>query len=244
MLKGLITEYEIITKSGIDLDFPVCELRVASLIEVNEFNGCLGKEFYKILKSCLSDYNCKIWCPKNENNETIQYELGEVVKYKGVLYVSIKSENEAIPSDREWWGFAPKFNTAKKCSAAYEELWCEYLCEYLALSIVKIRLPFIRTKVSKDGIISVHGSDFQAADKHSYQELCNAVDNMIAIVFGVMDDWMKSVNSNDGDYAGCFDNYKGIAISCCGDCGCDIKTCTCNSSCVEGKRSAGRINIA
>lgn len=237
MLKGIITETEVVYHSGIDLDFQVCDLRTAHNVERFEFRECLGKEFYKTLQSALASYENITWKAKDEAGDIIEYEKDAVVVYNGIFKKALETTS-AIPSDKSKWVNAPKFDDSKYCGQIYEQLWCDYLAEFIALSVVKAELPRFATRISKDGLIKLFGQNFQAADSKEVDRIAGWIDKKIAIVFSNMDDWLKDNNIN-----GCFDNYKGIANTCCGDCGYSIENCDCDDSCVKGKITEGTYNF-
>lgn len=238
MAKGIITETEVVFHSGIDLDFQVCDLRTAVNVERFEFRECLGKEFYKDLKAALAEYECNKWVAKDEAGDPITYQVDDVVVYNGIFKVALNITTE-IPSNKTDWANAPKFDASKTCGTEYETLWCEYLAEYISLSVVKAELPRISTKISKDGLIKQFGPNFQAADSKANDSLLGWVDKKIAIVFSNMDEYMKDAKEDDG--VDCFDNYKGIAETCCGDCGCQLDKCSCD--CVDDKMTEGLYNF-
>lgn len=212
-----------------DADLPPCDLKSILQVELREFRNCLGSLFYETLKKDQVDYSAATAYTAKE------YQIGEVAIYQGTIYEATAA-SETLPTDVNNWTKAPKFGT--QC---YEDLWCLFLGEFLSWSVVRNRIPFLRAKISGQGINTHFGDHFNAASDKSYVTLQKAIDNNIAMAFENMDQWMRQHD----DAETCFGQYKGIATDCC-SCGCSEKNsgCSCESSCVSAKKRKNKMRVA
>ena len=213
MFNTLLTPGEIIHYTGISKDFPRCSLRTISMVEYHEFRTCLGIAFYEELKEAKIDYSDAV-----QYANGTAYNVDDVVSYEGILYKNIKASTGKIPKDDEYWILAPKFN--KEC---FEELWCNYLAEYLSWRVIFDRIPFISTQIKAEGLVKIFGNTFQAAGSKDFETISKAILRSAERTWGNMNHFIKHHNDD-----GCFDLYKEIAVGCCSECGELNEECDCD----------------
>jgi len=211
---------------GIMSSMAACELRHIRKVELLQFRECLGKAFYDYLKDHLTDVSkCTNWCEYDDQGEPKYYQEGDIVVYDGILYVACKT-TKAIPVVEGEWKLVQKFT--KDC---LNELWCDYLCEYLAWEVFKNRAPYLGIRIGPDGYIKSTGRDFVPADYKDKEFLSRTIDRDVCIAWDNLEDFLKENES------GCFDLFKGNAKGSCGSCGCLDKKCTCQKDCGDAKRT-------
>ena len=223
----LLQPHDIKEHIGIMRSMGDCELRHIRKVELQEFRECLGKAFYDYLKEHLTDTSkCTLYCEYNDDGSPKIYQEGDIVVYEGILYIACK-ETSALPVVEDEWKLVQKFT--KDC---LNELWCDYLCEYLAWAVFKNRAPYLGIKIGPDGYVKSTGSGFRAADYKETEFLNRTIDRDVCIAWDNLEDHL--LNEND---KGCYNLFKGNAKGSCGTCGCaDIK-CTCEKDCGEAKRT-------
>lgn len=185
----------------IDQTFPLCDIDSIYKVEKKEFRDCLGSEFYKYLKNDLEDYSTV-----KEFDPDKTYSEGSLAVYKGLIYKALEETN-ATPSDICFWKLADKFKTA-----CINEFWCLYLGEYLSWCILKNRLPYISTQITKLGTQKKFSDYSKAATDKEVDRLGYAIDRDIAISFENLDEHIKENPS-------CFLLYKGLDKHGCTKCG-------------------------
>lgn len=216
MFKTLLRPHEVVYYSGISKEFPTCDLRMLASVEEHEFNECLGAAFYDVLKEDLIDYSGT----SQYNNSTV-YSIGSVVIYSGIIYISTAETLGNVPTNPAFWELAPKFET--EC---YNELWCRYLAEYLSLRVIFDRIPYIHNQIKASGVVRLKGDSFDTVDTRGLETLQKGILRSIERVFSNMDKWMRKQYDILPDL-GCFDLYKGLAVSCCDKCGEKEEICKC-----------------
>lgn len=221
----------------IDGNINICDIHQLKRIELKEFKDCLGTAFYNHLLTCLADYTkAKKWV---EDEAVV---VGDVRVYKDCPYIAIADSDGVIPSNIECWKKAGVFK--EKCSGVgctdcnYNEFYCDYLGVFLALSLMKQRLPYIRNKITSDGVVKIKTDDYEAVSSASYESLRIQINSDISLTYNLMVDYMKMNNST-----GCYNLFKGIAVGCCGDCGCSEPSCVCEDDCGSIKEEEDEYNI-
>lgn len=227
MFNTLLRPSEIVYYSGISKEFPLCSFRTLFSVEEYEFNECLGIAFYDVLLNDLVEYS-----NVSAYNNNSFYVIGSTVLRDGVIYISIQDTQGNLPSNPEFWELAPKFTTD-----CYNELWCKYLAEYLSLRVIFDRIPHIHNQIKATGIIRLKGDSFETVGDTGVNSLQKSVLRSIERVFGNMHKYMSRNNEN-----GCFDLYKGLAISCCGECGETKEQCSCDD-CLDSTKDGYEYNF-
>jgi hypothetical protein len=207
MHKTLLTPKEIVRFTRIADTFPLCDLQTIFKIEIKEFRECLGVDFYEYLKVNVVKYDYTSY----EKNKT--YNIGEYVVHNGIIYQAIV-QTSSIPTTITDWTLAPKFN-----SECLEYLWCNYLGELLAWSVLKNRLPYISTKIEGKGLLKKFDDYSRPAEYEDLKILNYSIDRDIAITFENLDAYIKA-NPN------CYLLYKNLDKHACCGCGCIKKEYT------------------
>lgn len=220
----LITEQEVIYYGGISITGSPCSFRNLFNIEYREFRNCLGIDFREDILGAVVDYSSK---PNYTSGTT--YALGDIVRFNGSYYKA-KKETTLIPSMVSDWEIAPKFSGT--CSDLYEELYCMFLAEYLALVVLRATAPFLATQIGSEGIIQFQGTNFKPADEKAVSVLQNAINQQGLIVWNNMVAWIKDDDHNRCEEA-CFENLK---ICKNGGCGCVSVFCSTSKSTTGGYR--------
>lgn len=251
--KELITNGEVIGFIPfLSTGFQVCNVAEAGAMIRAEFNDCLGMAFYDLLISQLNCYDYEKYNPETTYNE------GDVVGYKGVIYVNVKPSTNVIPSQNDCWKLAPKFKEGEcvtvdetigydkngepiiketeVCTCDYNDFFCDYLGPYLSYVILRNRLPIIRVRITNDGIMTSNSQSLTSASKDAYSTLRISIDDTISCLF---DDMVRYMKENPE----CFGLFKGIATDCCGGCGCLEESCKCPDDCSEVKANANEYEI-
>ena len=217
----LLTPSDVLSFTKASKEFPLCELNAIFEMEFCEFTQCLGKAFYDQLLSDLHQYECQIY------DDDTAYNAGDVVAFGGVFKVAIADTTGNTPDNVAFWANAPRFQTA-----CFEDLWCKFLGPYLSWTMIRDQLPFVSIKIAAAGLTKTVGQTFEAANTKEYQRVEQSVLARRERAFTNLDFFMKKNND-----AGCFDNYKAIANTCCGECGCTEEDCdcACDDVCVDEK---------
>lgn len=187
-----------------------CSLDDINEIVWAEFNDCLGMDFFNKLESNLVDYSdAEIWEDKS-------YVEGDKVVYRERYYIAnTDTDNEPTLSDD--WSEGEKFKT--KC---YNDLWCNVLARYLALSVMRFSAIEANTPMTDSGIVEQFGDNFKSASDSRVKMYLRDLDRKRETAFNRLKNYMTRYNNN-----GCFNLFKGLAIGCCGNCG--YIECSCSS---------------
>lgn len=191
MQKTILTPRELIDFASLDNEFPPCDLKRIRQVEIKVFRDCLGTTLYNEMKASLNEYPCENYNP----SET--YSTGRVVVYKGVFYEALE-QTQSIPVNKSYWKKAPKFD--KPC---LEELWCEFLGEFLAYSVLIPNMPLLLAKIKNGTIVKIFGKDYQAGSKNDMIMLVDALKDFRDLTF---ENLVAFVRDNNDD--GCYDNFK------------------------------------
>ncbi len=191
-----------------------CDLRDIFTVEVNEFNVCLGSEFYQYLKDNLIVYNACAW------NPTKNYVIGDLVTYNNIVYKALVDNINKEPLTCEAiWEAQPKFS-----SQCLNDLWEYYLGPYLSWQIIKSKLPFIATQLTSDGLIKRHGNNFSAADNNDFITIQKAAYKQSDMTFKNLDTFIRN-----NPTLPCVTKYKGLMPCKCDVCKCEIDKCSCST---------------
>lgn len=208
MNQTLITPSEVVKYSGLGVSFPICDFKMIAMNEKFEMRQCLGKQFYRDMLADLADYSdVEEWSPLTS------YIVGNLVVFDGTVYEAIDTSEGIEPLNADFWTLADKFE-----SDCYNEFFCEYLGFYLAYIMLRIRLPFIWTKIEGRGIIQFNDQSFSTVSSKDFDRLDAAVLRQIQIANDNMIDYLKENKDNE-----CFANYQGFV---CDECGCKPCGCT------------------
>jgi len=207
MQKTILKPFEIPSFSGmVNLPLAVCQFRQLKNLEEYEFRRALGTEFRGVLLEALADYSAAVFFTPGT------YSQDAVVKYQtnGVpLFYKAKSSTTNIPTTAADWSLAPKFDAAKTCGAAFENLWCEYLGEWLALSVVIKRLPFLNVQITDAGLLQYDGQNYKTAEEKDNRRLMIALESSRNIVFSNMAKFLIANKSEPCFSTIDFDGTKG-----------------------------------
>lgn len=214
---------EIILYSGLDKTFPPCDLRLVTNVERTEFRVCLGTALYEQLLSVLVDYSLT---PAYVVSST--YALNDLVTYEGLVYKA----KGAVPANQPpptltYWELAPKFSDP--CA---QSMWCDYLAEYLSLSVVIAHIPRLHAQVAAEGVVQRVGSTYQPASDKAYGSLYA---NLLALREASLENLLAYGRTvvKDKEHE-CYDLYallKPLEVSCCGGCGELSDYCSCDEGC-------------
>lgn len=219
----LITPSEVKRYSRISAEFPSCGLDDISEIEWHEFYDCLGIDFYKYLEDHKTDLSGSTkWEYKG-------YESGDIVMYKGIYYTALDDVTQAEePTLNSKWAATEKFT--KKC---LNDLWCNVLARYLAVSVVRFSAIEANTPMTASGIVERFGDNFKSASDKRVSMFLRDYDRKRETAWERLKHYMKSNNKD-----GCFDLSKVIGASCCNKCGCVECECGCD------KKTGGNFYMA
>lgn len=204
MSKTIITPSEVAELSGVKLPFNPCDFRTAYFIEYYEFRTCLGLDFLTDLDADLVDYSAVLDWDKDST-----YNTGDLVKFKGVYYISLIDSNGDVPTLKTSWECAPKFTNTK-----YEDLYCYHLGPYLAKSILARRLPFIISQINEEGVLQYAGNEYKTSNEDGIERLRKAIYSDRAIIFSNMDHYLTT---GDNKTDTIFSNYLNNKDNNCED---------------------------
>jgi hypothetical protein len=105
----------------------------------------LGKDYYDLLIADLIDY-----AGTDEYDSGTTYNQNDTVLYFGAILKSLVNANDTAPCDDDGtkWEVAPKFQT--EC---YQNLWTDYLREYLALYIAAEVIDYTTYPLGNKGVL-------------------------------------------------------------------------------------------
>ena len=211
VLKSIITPGEVATYSGVNLPFNPCNFRTAFNIELHEFRKCLGEDFRDELVEDLEDYSSV-----EEWDKEATYNAGDKVKFKGIYYIvktGVTGISNVLPTVSTKWDPAPKFGEDH-----VEELFCNFLAPYLALSILARQLPFIISQITDKGVIQFEGRDYEPSDKEAIERLEKAIYSTRTIILQNLDGY---ITKDENKVKTIFKSYiKNLEISnSCNNCG-------------------------
>lgn len=215
--KTILQPSDVVLFTNVQKDFPKCEIKSIFSMEYCEFTQCLGSAFQTRLFEDLVVYDCQYY----DNAQA--YSIGDTVFYEGVVRIAIQAGTGNLPSNHEFWENAVRFATP-----CLETLWCNFLGPYLAWSMVLIQLPFVHLKIGPAGLVKILGPNIQPGSTSDYRAVQAAILANKETAFLNLDHYMRNNNSD-----GCFDDYKGNAVTCCGDCGYLTDDCTCSNDCID-----------
>lgn len=201
MQTTILTPTDVIQYSGIKLRNNPCDYRTIFNIEYSEFRSRLGLELYEDLKAALVDYSTAT------EYTGASTTVNGIVRFQGVYYKA-KSTTTERPDNATYWLIAPKFEG--DCTAVYETLFCDFLAEYLALSVLMIQLPFVADSVHTEGVLEYAGQDYKSANQDGITRLQHAIKSKRELVFNNMNAYLIASDST------CFDNYLGNLETGCG----------------------------
>lgn len=206
MQKTLMTPSLVIQYSGVSLSFPVCDFNTLAMNEEYEMEECLGGDFYQDMLDDLVDYS-----NTEEYSPLESYIIGNTVFFDGVAYEAIAVVEGIEPPNKDYWQLGRRFG-----SDCYEDFFCRYLAYYLAHIILRLRLPFIRTRIEGRGTLQYEGQDYKTSDRKDYESLDAAILRQIQIAQANMLRFLKKNKTNT-----CYENYIGFGCSECGKQNCD-----------------------
>ena len=222
----LLRPNEIPKLAGIGVDHHLVTCTDAEIydVELNEFIGCLGIDFYTELVAGLVDYSTAT------NWTTGAYIAGDKVKYSGFYYVAkVNTSQEPNGSD---WELGNKFT-----ETTFEDFWCQHLGKYLALSVVRNDIAGHMVQITSQGAVRKEGEGFSPATEKEVKLLAADYDKKISRSFRLID-WYLNLNKDvfliDG-VTKAFRNYMAFGEVCetCGQCGC-------GGSCVTLKKARNK----
>lgn len=183
-MTALITPQEVIRYSDIDLNTPVCNFRQIVQIESYIFGTKFNSDLYKDLLANLVDFSdVQTWKVTDVINED------DLKQYNGQYYVALESSTGVLPTNKDKWSPAKKFQ-----SDCFNDLWCEVLANYLAMVIVENRLPKIWIKVKSDGIIKQKGELFDSVNSKDYQSFHGSVMRDCEICYYNLMEYIKNTS--------------------------------------------------
>ena len=191
-MDSLLTNDEIREFLGLDHKLEVCSDAQRFRYEHKEFKDCFGSSFYNQLKTSLAVYN-----DYSTYLDATSYAQDDVVEYSGKLYVALKATTGVPPSNITNWKPAPKFDSGAEYD--YEKFYCTYLGPYLAHVVVRARLPYLRSKLTGDGLIQVNKDGYENASQNSYKALSDRLSTDIDLLYDMVVDYMKD-NNSDGKF--------------------------------------------
>jgi len=157
MRKTLLQPIEVPIYAGLKLPFAPCEFRHVLNHELWEFRKCLGAGLRGDMLTAAADYApAPVWAPGGTG-----VAVDAVVSHQCIYYQKTDGTINPQPPAKEAWKTAPNFSGSG--AAAYEEAWCSFLAEYLSLSILAARLPFIAQQIFDIGVLEYNGNGYRTA---------------------------------------------------------------------------------
>ena len=156
------------------------------------------------------------------------YALDNLVSYQGTIYKA----KQAVPANHPppevaYWELAPKFSDP--CA---QSMWCDYLAEYLSLSVVISHIPRIHAQVSGDGVVQRTGSTFIPASDKAYGSLYGSlIAAREASLENMLSRGREVIKDKTAECYALWALLKPLEESCCGGCGEFWQGCTCNGGC-------------
>lgn len=217
--KVLLTKQEVIQWASLS-NISECNIETIDSIVRCEFNDCLGKEFLKYLIDHLNCYDDPEEFDVSEYDPEQTYNEGDIVIYDCVYY-KVKKEVQGIdPLNSECFCLAEKFD--EEC---LNELWCNgSLARYLSLLVARQSIVPNMVQMTSMGIGRRRGDGFEPVSTKGMEMLMAHYSTLAQNEFTLLHQYMI-----DNKECGCFDYYKGLAIKCCGGCGCKKKECVCDN---------------
>ena len=192
----------------------VCNLEDIEAIVRCEFKDCLGKAFLKYLNENLTDFEKAV-----EYDPDTNYIVGDIVIYDCVYYEVIKEVIGIDPENSDCYCLADKFT--EEC---LNDLWCKgSLARYLSYLVVRESIVPATGQLTNQGAVRRKGEGFEPLSDRAMERLIAHWSKKAQREFEMIHDYMK-----DNKECGCYDLYKGLAIKCCGKCGCKTKECECD----------------
>lgn len=188
-MKTIIKPRDVVEYGNMTLPGNACTFRQLFNIEVFEFRHSLGDAFRLVLLDQLEDYSSALIYKANQS-----YSTGDVVKFQvdeGLQYYKAKvnvTPNQ-IPTDADKWEVAQRFK-AGDCQSKYEELFCDYLAEWLSLSVMIKRLPFLFNSITDKGALQYDGISYNPSNRQGQLSLFHALETQRSIVFSNMVAWL------------------------------------------------------
>lgn len=220
----ILTPSEVRQWAKLDSYFPLCDLADIYDILWLEFKNCLGLSFLKDVKADLADYS-----DVSEWNFETTYNLGDIVKYKKVVFTAVTENTNSVPSSvNDCWDFAPKFKTP-----CFNELWCEgSLARFISLVVAKTSITPSAIKLNAQGAVKHTTEGQESASRQERHDLIAHFDARAAVS---LDRLIEFIQTYEGD---CFKNSKLIHKDCCNKCS-YVKPddCKCVDDCTDGRLS-------
>lgn len=179
-------------------------------VEYNEFLLCLGMDFYEHLKNCIKDKPKSALCYDDDT----PYVVGDIFVYEGHYYETVQDGQSISPLNTTYYTPITLFD-----SVCLNVLFCNFMGEYIAWSVMIDALPLIRTKLGAKGLHQINTSSKITADIKDYRIAQKSLMKNRQRAFENMDNFITRVTKVD-DYNGCYDLYKPLGIGCCCECGC------------------------
>lgn len=143
---SLITEYEVIYSSPLNLDFsPKWLSDIIEDTEENYMDRCFGFDFYQVMLDDLAIPTQGALLPYNGNTT---YGLGDMAIWEGRVIESQAAANQGqAVNEPSYWQFANKFSTQ-----LYQDLWIKYLQRIVAMECALPAITFSTFKAMKGGL--------------------------------------------------------------------------------------------
>jgi len=215
-LKTILNKSNIINFLGLSDAFG-CDFTQFDIqnIELYEFHNNLGIDFYnELIASLTPESVIDEWQPN------IAYPINTKVMFCGKCYVTIESSVSVEPTNVLYWKLcSDKFSNA--CATVYNDLYNNFLGQYLALCVFRSKLSFIYTNLAPEGALKFNGNHWKA-DEKSEKNLSNAINLQIKIVLENMNYWVVQWRK-DNPNSQCLTNY-GKSNNDESECGCGTET--------------------
>lgn len=188
-MKTIIRPRDVVELANMTLPGNACTFRQLFNIEVFEFRHSLGTGFRLALLDQLEDYSSALIYKANlayAAGDVVKYQVGEALEY---YKAKVNVTANQIPTDADKWMIAPRFKDSA-CQDAFTELYCDYLAEWLSLSVMIKRLPFLFNSITDKGVLQYDGLSYNASNRQGQLSLFHALDTNRSIVFSNMVAWL------------------------------------------------------
>lgn len=189
----LITPFEVLKHSPAGFDYPTgsfCE--IIPQVEQEFVSECLGDDLYDYLVSVLSTYPTTAV----EYDETVTYNLDDLVIRNGCVFVSTSNGNVTDPIEpNSDWNQYERFT-----ASGANKLWTKYLRYILALKVYTSSLVFTTYRAGAGGLVvnQGDGSGFRTANKTEMITVAEKIEGQIQRTTANMLKWLSDNATTEG----------------------------------------------
>jgi len=196
----------VVRHSGVKkLTIEQCSFHDIHSIEYKQARQCIGFDLWTSMLAAMADYSGAVtWATGTS------YPSDTVVNYKGLFYLAIEdTPQNAAPPNPAYWELAPVFDAENSCAEKYEEFFCDFLCPYLANTILLRRLPYMDEVEYMDRKV-------KKSDPDSFRILVGSVSTSRAEAWGNILYYMGlGANKDLQVEGGCFHGWIGVQDDDC-----------------------------